>query len=345
MLRLVTRTATPAFLILFGIGLARTYAGRAEAKNLGTLHSRFLPKALTIYIALALTQICALIGGKSGILDTANALLFMSNGRFIDILALYCLLYAAMPLIIKLIESIGSSAAYLMVLLPWALWPYLHSSENEVYLLSFVFGLGSKVGPSLIYAISLCLFGYSLGAYSKNKSLSSLPFILSAVAILVLGFSVYELGYKFVASGIADISLRSANHPVYFAYGALGALFILGISHLISNVTKDTENAKLIFGLGANSIFSFTFGNMILNLGPNPKLPLTLGLASTVFFMVGLTLITYDVSRPKPRLFGKLTFWIQTGYRAILLQRWGRPSKGHNLPPSISNSDPANASS
>ncbi|MBC2605931.1 non-ribosomal peptide synthetase [Pelagicoccus albus] len=316
--RLFTRAATPTFLIIFGIGLARNYSRRAEAKDLKLLASRFLPKAATIYLAIVANLICSLIGKKLSFQDMLEALLFMHGGRFIDILALYCVLYALMPFVVKFIEERRFTGIWVLIVIPWTLWPFLHEIDSQSYLLSFLFGIGQEVGPSVPYALTFCLFGYAMGAKVQKDGRGKDAVYILLLAFGALFFGLTHEGISGAIEGIGDISLRRENHPLYFAFGILSAIVILLLAKGLAKFTKDSENAKLAFGLGANSIFSFTFGNMVLNLGPTPYTGLLPGLALSAAFMLGLTMITYDISRPKPRFFGPITRWIQRGFRTIL---------------------------
>lgn len=317
--RLITRAATPSFLVIFGIGLARNYSRRAEAKKIPLLRSRFQPKALSIYFSIVAVQLCALLGQKRGLEDTLEALLFLNNGRFIDILSLYCLLYAVMPFILKLLETKRFYGTWLLIGIPWAIWPFLHQVETNSYTLSLIFGIGAVVGPSLPFAITFCLFGYAMGAKVQRDGRGKDAIYIFALALTAVLSGLITEGTQALIQGISDMSLRLQNNPLYFGYGILSAVAILTVAKGISKVTKDSENAKLAFGLGANSIFSFTFGNMLLNLGPNADWGLIPGLALSSAFIIGLTLVTYDISRPTPRFFGPVTRWIQTAFRTLLL--------------------------
>lgn len=317
--RLITRAATPTFLVIFGIGLARNYSRRVEAKNAKLLRNRFLPKALAIYLAIVATQLCAFLGNKRSLSDASEALLFLNNGRFIDILALYCLLYAVMPLILRFVETNRIYGTWLLIGIPWALWPFLHEFETSSYPLSLILGIGSEVGPSLPFAITFCLFGYSIGAKIQKDGRGKDTLYILTIALGILLHGLITQGHPILVRGMSDMSLRMENHPLYFAYGILAAVTILALSKGISKITRDSENAKLAFGLGANSIFSFTFGNMVLNLGPAPHLGLIPGLVLSAAFMIGLTMVTYDISRPTPRFFGPVTRWLQIAFRTLLL--------------------------
>lgn len=315
--RLVTRTATPAFLVIFGLGLARAYLGSPEAQRPGPLWRRFWPKIVTIYGAIVLTQACAVLGGGAWPGDSLRAILFQSPGNLVDLLMVYCGLYLLAPVIVGSLERWRTPALAVMFALPWVLWPWLVRLPDPGYFLAFLTGAGGRVGPSVLHATSFVLLGYCLGAFRRRP-------MFGLVAGLVLGTGVW-LGVSHLADnglaeavrGIASMDYRRQNNPVYFAYGALGSLVVLGLSLLVVRVRIRPGALDLVFGLGANSIFAFAFGNMVLNLAPTPAVPLWAGLVLSGLFLGMLTLLTDDVTRTHSRFFGPFTDLLRRGMQRL----------------------------
>jgi acyl-CoA synthetase (AMP-forming)/AMP-acid ligase II/surface polysaccharide O-acyltransferase-like enzyme len=316
-LRMITRVATPAFLIIFGLGLARAYLGRPEGRRPGFILRRSWPKIITIYAAIVMIQTCAVLGRNTPWAESWKGLLFMDAGVFVDILALYCSLYLLAPLLVAAAERWRAPAVAVMFAIPWAAWPLLTRMESPGYFISYLTGMGGAVGPSVLHATSFVLLGYCLGAVGRRRSVAAVGAAALAAGIGVA--TAYAMGREpaDLVQGLASMELRRQNHPFYAAYGALGSLAILGLGALLVR-TQPWSRWRLPFALGANSIFAFAVGNMMLNLVTSQVLPLPAGLAAWVVFLTVITLLTDDVMRPRPRFFGHAATLLRGGMTGLL---------------------------
>ena len=316
--RLFTRMATPSFLVIFGMGLARSYLGRSDDQTLAKFFRWSLPKALTVYIAIILTQACAIVGRKSSIEEFFNVLIFSSPGLYVDLLTIYCGLYFVGPFLVRELERQKFFGLLLLLILPWAFRPSLTSSTNDSYFLGLLYGSGGVVGPSVLHATTFVIFGYALGARGKQNNLFGVAVVLFVASALYLAYAIVNNSLEELGRGIANMNLRKINHPFYYAYGILSALLVLGLSQLLSRVQTAYRGWRIVFGIGANSLFAFTFGNMLLNLGPVVKVaPAWSRFLLWALFLIGLSLLSYDINQTKPRFFGPISRGIKTVTRII----------------------------
>jgi len=98
--QLLVRTATPTFVFMFGIMLELVYERRALFDGMRPVTRRLLLRSAQCYLGYQLTVIAAVIGGYLTAGAGAEALVFLQNSRFGNILRFYSFaMLAAIPII------------------------------------------------------------------------------------------------------------------------------------------------------------------------------------------------------------------------------------------------------
>lgn len=317
-LRLITRVATPCFLVLYGLGLARSYSGKEKSKDLKSLVKRLIPKAATIYAAFAAIVISSLCWGTYSVGQVIQTLSFNHSGGYGDILMMYFVLYLVAPFVIYSIEKFKAVGYIALLLIPWMLWPTLNTVDSSSFFLSYLFGIGNIVGPSVLFSLTFLLVGYAWGAYKLNYLYKTCSFIIVTISIIILSYGLVEIGTKEFTNGIASMAYRVENHPFYFSYGVLGSIIIILIAKGFSLTIPNNKNTAIILGLGANSIFAYTFGNVLLSILPSGNfLPDFARAILAGLFLIGLTVYTYDINQTSPRFFGPFTKYGQYANKGL----------------------------
>jgi hypothetical protein len=301
---LIPRAAAPSFLALFGLMLARSYLDQAKQDSLKALYRRFLPNAAVLFAIGALIQLSAAVGKKTEFYHALGAIFLLNRGIFGNIFSIYSILFLVAPLlIVALRRSTGLATAGIMAL-SWGTWALFQGSGISFYPLSFFFGIGTEYGPSILQGLTLVLFGFSLGIGGKQSGARSITAVFAAVAVLVVAYQLSTGGLAEFIRAIASIDTRRMNHPYYYAYGIIAASALLAVAHFVTPKKPFRFDVSTFYSLGANPMFAFGFGNIVLNLLPRIYLPKELGVLVTFLFLVALAGLTADVSRAKPRFFG-----------------------------------------
>ena len=306
-LRLITRMATPTFLVLTGMVLARSYAMRPEKLTPERLLKSFMPKALTVYFVYVLVQLAGYVGDKLSLERFVGAITLANSGRFANILIIYGCLFLIVPLLLTLLEKLRVIGMAAVLTAAWGTWYLFANNANAPYTASFLIGVGHKAGPSLLQGLTFVVFGYALGAARKRRT-DLAAAVLMAVSSAVYLFTVIAgEGGTWVVHGIASLDLRRMNHPAYYAFGIIEALGILWLAGRIARLQSRTSHNSVFNALGANSIFAYGFGNILLNLVPYGTMTLFYKLVFTAGFIGFLALLTFDMGRRNPMFFGLLS--------------------------------------
>lgn len=319
--RIISRAATPTFLVLFGLMLAHAYWNASNPLSLGALYRRCLPNSVILFTAAALVQFCAAIGGKLTFTESLGAAFFLNEGIFGNILTTYSLLFLLTPLLIVGLRRHAGWFTLGILTFAWGIWTIFRDVGVSSYPLSFLFGVDREFGPSVLQGLTLVLFGFSLGtAPGTGRRLNAAVIFLTAAVLLL----AYQLGHHGIETTIRGVSnyLRARNHPYYYAYGIVAAAALLGLAFFAARQKALRLDRNIFYALGLNSMLAFTVGNMVLNMIPTTDLPLGWGLVVTCFFITTLAFFTADVSRAKPRVFGPVASGVRglIGYAQMLIK-------------------------
>ena len=118
-LKLVTATATPLFVFMFGLMLELHYARRAVRDGFEPTMKRLLKRGGQCYVGYALTAIAGVIGGYLTITEAGLALAFLDNARFGNILRLYSLALVVAPAVLWLRLQFGVRVIALGIVAIW----------------------------------------------------------------------------------------------------------------------------------------------------------------------------------------------------------------------------------
>ena len=99
-IKLFTRTATPLFVFMFGMMLELVYARKARENGLSSVVRRLILRSAQCYLGYQLTVVAGMISDNISLSEGTNALLFLDNAMFGNILRLYSVvLLLAIPII------------------------------------------------------------------------------------------------------------------------------------------------------------------------------------------------------------------------------------------------------
>ena len=312
----VTAFATPLLLVVFGLGLARKF-GRGLAPKFQTLTGWCWPLAGTYYAAIAITVLAQGLGGEMEWGPVGRALYFNAEGIYAGIWMTYFWMMLLAPLLVWPIRRWGGWGVAIVVGLPWLVWPWLSGAEEVNYFWGHLLGWGSVTGPSVLHATSFVVFGFLLGAIKRPGLQAAMVGSVLVWTLWLFTMHIERYGWETVWKLIAYQEYRRLTHPVYMAFGATGALVFLSAAWVIARIPRSPVSLRdLFYSFGRSSVFAYTFGNLVLIFTPNLKLDLWGGLTFGVIFLGLLALITDDVTRWRPRLFGP----VARGLRAVNLR-------------------------
>ena len=121
LLRPLTQTATPTFVVLFGVMLELVYLRRLrDGAATEAIERRILGRMLTCFFVFALILFAAYATSKLSLYATVKALTFMGGGRFGVILKTYAALFAVVLLLLPLAQRHGSTLFLAAAGLAWA---------------------------------------------------------------------------------------------------------------------------------------------------------------------------------------------------------------------------------
>ncbi len=304
LLRLLTRSATPAFIILFGMMLELVYLKRLRGGKRTDVWRRLVSRAFQCYLLYLCVIVAGVAGGKLSPNEGTRAAVFLAEAYFANILKFYSVGLLAGILLIELRARFGLRVAAYACAVIWISYPFVKAIPDLPgsigYLASMLVGAGAQTGPSVWQGMSLVALGMMLGraaeallsSESSVRKQALLPLGVIIVFITAaLAASVLQSGLRPLLEGFADFSYRAANHPNYYLLGSLLALGLIGGGIAAASVLPPTVVSRLnVFGL--SSLFAYAFGNVVLNLLPPLQGNLPLGLFSNAIFLVGLYAVT-----------------------------------------------------
>lgn len=290
--RLVTRTATPAFFILFGMMLEIVYSRRMRRDGFLAVSHLLWTRAMLCYLAFAATLLLGLLTSKIGIYSFLHALTFLRGGFTGVILKIYAVVLFLSPLFVAFRVRFGNSSVPFLMILFWALYPILQASIDEafspIFLVSFFLGSGGLSGPAVLPGLTFMFTGFLFGELltargtSEGRPGRNRVLLILLGCILVLAQSAIRDGPSSILLGISSISeFRAHNHIIYYAYGMLTTFGILLVTEQLCRKVPSLGGDRFTV-FGRFSLFSFAAGNMMIAVLPKLNdidLPLKIGLS------------------------------------------------------------------
>ncbi len=299
-IRLLTRSATPTFIILFGMMLEIVYLKMIRRGDRKACWTRLITRAIQCYLLYLCVVAAGIVGGHLSPTEGAKAALFLSQAYFANILKFYSLGLVAGILLVELRARFGLGAVAAALLVIWLSYPLIQAlpafPHSVRHLASFLIGAGAETGPSVLQGMSLAALGMFLGNAAgglwsdetqqrrrSRRLLGAINFLVAAaVAALLL-----SLGLGPTLDGFIDFSFRAANHPGYYILGSAVAMTLIACCTLAAAAMPRHALARVnVFG--TSSLFAYAFGNVVLNLLPMHSGSLGLGLAYSAAFLLGL---------------------------------------------------------
>jgi hypothetical protein len=304
LLNALIRSATPTFIILFGMMLELVYLKRILAGKRADCWRRLVSRAIQCYALYLCVIIAGVAGGKLSSNEGAKAALFLADAYFANILKFYSVGLLAGLVLIELRARFGLRVVAYACAVIWISYPFVKAIPDlpgsMAHFASMLVGAGAKTGPAIWQGMSLVALGMFLGRavqglLSSERSDRKQALLLLGVIIAFLSTTsaviILQTGWRPVLHDFADLGYRVANHPNYYLLGSLLAMGVIAGGIAAAGVLPTVVVSRLnVFGI--SSLFAYAFGNVVLNLLPPLEGHLFLGLLCSAVFMFGLYAVT-----------------------------------------------------
>lgn len=271
-LRLFTRSATPAFIFMFGMMLELVYARKVAERGLRAVMPRLLWRSAQCYAGYAVTVAAGWAMGLFGGAHFAQALLFIGGGHHGNILKFYTVALLAAVVLLAVRERYGLRVTLAACLGVWLLDPMLD------LLTSFSLGRFNTVRSLFLQTVphhfTFVAAGLFAGHALRGGSLDALSraFVrhlgwIAGTAALIVGVLVWQTSAGAVLDGYLYYEqYRSSKHIGYYALGLLqtAALCYL-LFRILPPHAQGLSPRSTLFTFGRSSLLSFTAGNVLLN--------------------------------------------------------------------------------
>jgi len=284
-LRFTMRTATPLFLLMFGLMLELVYVRKADKTGLKSVTKRLIVRSGQCYLGYALTVLAGFISGYDNLEETILTLLFLKNSSLADILGFYCIvLLVAIP-VIWLRLKFGLWILIVFLVLIWIGDIYLKQYTWKDFgmingWVGILLGTGTyPFGPSVWHGFTFVLVGMvianSLSTW-REHNLQSFYKVSISFAIIALAVILHLVNTASLAEVFENFhrytAYRAHNHYGYYAIGSFtGIVTLILLSKLYPLGQKLPSSASKLLVLGRSSLLSFSLGNIFLNLIPASK--------------------------------------------------------------------------
>jgi hypothetical protein len=264
--RLLTRSATPMFVFMFGFMIVFAY----QKVSFNVIKKRMWTRSMQCYIAYCLTAFSGYIGGYKILLVFLASLLMFAQSHFGNILKVYAIILIFTPwlmLIYRRYDLFGLAA----LLVFFCLWGIIKNFipdfdvGNFSNFVNLIFGVFGGSGPSVTGALIFVIVGMVTAhfiIFFGKLSIFYLLCLLSLLLIFTVIFHPFDTPFHILMKYI-DYSYRGRNSIEYYIFGSFSAVLIFSIFILLDPILPKN---KFFVILGVSSLISYTFGNIILNL-------------------------------------------------------------------------------
>jgi hypothetical protein len=310
--RMLTRTATPLFVFMFGMMLELVYCRRWRVQGPAATANRLWIRGLQCYVGYLVTILAGFAAGDRGSTATLKAAIFLATPSFGFTLRFY---FFALTLAIPLLAArVRWGRAFLVSLLAliWGSYPLLAKAQmasSDVLPVPFgmLFGpITRPVGPSVMQGFTFVIAGMlCAGALNgwRDKGLASFRrqvLIMISIALLPLIFLWLQSSLPQILEAFAGIAWRRQNHIGYYSLGLIssGVLLIL-LSMIFPADRQAPAHADLSLAFGRSSLLAFTSGNVLLILTRPWWMPSTVGslVAAVFLFLTAVWIIVVMADR------------------------------------------------
>lgn len=304
--RLLTRTATPLFVFMFGMMLELVYVRYARDGGVKAVLPRLLRRSFQCYLGYALTALAGIVGGYMTVLHSMGALLFVANSYFGIILRMYAVILALAPALVWLRLRYGIAGLIFLLALIWGIdfaffdfFEGMTRTRPWAQWTGIFLGAGpSSEGPSVWHGLTFVLAGMWVASGLRHWQETGLrPFYGYGSMLLVLTLAgtfylILENGWSTVADNFVEYSAyRRSNHIGYYLIGISSSILLLFL--LSVTVPQSTLPAWTRYPLefGKSSLFSYSLANICLNLIPPNTIPSDGVLIPTLFSVIFVVLM------------------------------------------------------
>jgi hypothetical protein len=311
----LTTSATPTFILLFGMMLEIIYLGKLRKVGIRATAAGLVNRSFQCYIGYFLTVVAGVIGGLQLIKGAVAATFFFGNCHLGNILKIYTiLLIVAIPLL-WFRNRFGIWWTVLLGFSPWLLYPlfrFIPDFHNNVEIFtSYVFGIGNQGGPSIMLGLPMVCLGMLAASFisfeKRNnfqiRTMGILAVLYAAVIMVFLTVPLNEIHDNYIFNGQRDNIYRDHNHPIYYLFSTTLGLTVAFISSLLIPVGSHISKATHVFlAFGRSSLTAFTVGNIFLNLTARKLALYQWNELAVVAFVIGVFLILLFYEKVYPRL-------------------------------------------
>lgn len=273
-MKVLTTSATPTFILLFGMMLEIIYLGKLRRSGIRKTASGLVNRSFQCYVGYFLTTVAGVIGGFKHLKGAFAEVIFFGNNHFGNILKIYTLLLLVAIPLVWFRNKYGIRWTVMVGFAPWLLYPVLQwltpLHGNIGIFTSSMFGFGGQGGPSIMLSLSIVTTGMLIasfisfeqkGAFQRKTWAVIGTFGLAALVVFLIE-PLKEIREKYTTN-----FYRDNNNVIYYIFSTtLGLTVALISSYLIpigSHISKATHT---FLAFGRSSLTAFTVCNIILNL-------------------------------------------------------------------------------
>ncbi|NOK60154.1 MAG: hypothetical protein GFH27_549291n347 [Chloroflexi bacterium AL-W] len=282
LIRVISRSATPLFIFMFGMMLELVYFKRYEQQGLQPITQRLVKRSLQCFIGYQLTVLAGLIGGSLTPMHAAGAALFLADAHFGNILRFYSIaLLLAIPLLMfrQRYKSLGMIGLLGGIWITYPILTALNIRDLSMFsgLGGVLFGIvGNHHGPSVLYGFTFLIVGMlvasslanwreqGLGAFYQTATM-----VLGLCGAIIVGLVVSSSASEVAQNFVTMEAYRAQNHPGYYAIGLFLCMCILILLSLLVPLHHSLPGWSAVpMEFGRSSLTAYTLGNVVLNLTP-----------------------------------------------------------------------------
>ncbi|MGB3739991.1 MAG: heparan-alpha-glucosaminide N-acetyltransferase domain-containing protein [Pontixanthobacter sp.] len=291
-IKLLTRSATPMFFIVFGAMLHLVYLRKAKSEFDET-REKLIARGLLCYVLFLGITFAAFVSGKHDALFMAKSIVLLEADRFGTILAIYAVLFGIVAVTLRLALRFGVWFFAGIATAAWAANAALRmASVPPVPGIQQLIGHGEGLGPAILLTFTFVTFGVAIGeAWDRTRSWAlPVSITIAALSALIVA-AIPDPDMTFLRSLVYEF--RWQNHYAYYGYGiAMTAVF------LVIGVLTDRREPSIrpergwLSRFGRETLFAFAAGNIVLNLLPEYRGVGWEGYSLAVVFVLGMWFVT-----------------------------------------------------
>jgi hypothetical protein len=273
-LKVLTTSATPTFLFLFGMMLELIYLKRLKEKGLSAIKPQLFKRSFQCYLGFFLTSIAGLLGGYLTLKRAFATTFFAANNHYGNILKIYCVLIILSIPLLFIRKKYGVWSLIALSISIWCLYPIFNSIDinngNIAIFMSAMVGIGKSGGPSVLHSLTIVSIGMLSASFIDFNNKWKFPkynAILLVVLLAITGFILFITPWETFIDKYFSNTYRVENHPIYYTVAlSLAVIHVIIFSALIPLGANLKPWTRHLLVFGRNSLSAFTIGNIILNL-------------------------------------------------------------------------------